>query len=177
MQCVPHTYFIIALPVKLMNSLLLSKLAATKPGRLIHMASWGKTRPVKMLIITTSWKLYRMNCWPLSVTFNYVQEAVMVFQHKPFKNVVHNNLSSFMVQTQLQQFIHSLYLPLWDSQWSHNPTGEVFQSIGIKNRHKKNKNKKKHNVNWCLLHCCRQISVRTGHQGSGLKCTTQDTRE
>lgn len=54
MQCVPHTYFIIALPVKLMNSPLLSKLAATKPGHLIHMPGQGKTRPVKMLIITTS---------------------------------------------------------------------------------------------------------------------------
>ena len=78
MQCVPHTYSVIALPVKLMNSPLSSKVAATKPGHLIRLPSRGQTGPVQMLIITTRWKyltfffFFFMSCWPLSLPFNYV---------------------------------------------------------------------------------------------------------
>lgn len=90
-QCVPHTYFIIALPVKLMNPPALSKPAAPKPSWLICVASRRETWPVKILIITTSWKacallfylfipLIIRGCSLLSVTFNLrALEAVVIF--------------------------------------------------------------------------------------------------
>lgn len=104
-QCVPHTYFIIALPVKLMNPPALSKPAAPKPSWLICVASRRETWPVKILIITTSWKACALLFYLfipliirgrslLSVTFNCAHWKLSWFFNKNLlRNVVRNHLS------------------------------------------------------------------------------------